>query len=85
MRALTGPSQLDRSKVATLADSKDSIAFYDEIYRNVAAVLNPKTKPGPGMMVTKIFDVGGREFIQEEDVELESPTQSGAQESEEQQ
>lgn len=80
-RALTGPNPLDRAKVATLADFKDSIAFYDEIYGKVDEILNPEMKPEPGMMVTKIFPVSGTRIRQEEGVPL-PPEPSTSQKSE---
>jgi len=65
-RALTATEGIDKNAVATLADFKDTLAFYDEIYKEVDAVLNPTTKPEAGMMVTKILHIDGRRFFQSE-------------------
>jgi len=72
--ALTGPKQIDKSKLVTLAEFKDSIAFYDEVYRKADRVLNPASKPEPGMMATRTFPVGNTEFIQYEGVSPPMPS-----------
>ncbi len=49
----------------TLSKLKEGISFYDAIYADVDAVLNPTRKPEQGM-VTKILSVGGKKFVQTE-------------------
>jgi len=55
------------SFAGVLGKLKEAIAFYDAIYAEVDAVLNPNQKPESGM-VTKILRIGGRSFTQAESV-----------------
>lgn len=50
-----------------LKKRKAELAFYDSIYAEIDAVLNPTNRPKEGM-VTKIIRIGGRTFTQSESV-----------------